>query len=277
MTGRRLGWSWVFVLAAGWMAVQAVVNSASVTSDLTRRSIPFQAVEPWIWEFSSALALLVWLGPTLWFASRMQFWRPRLALRLPLLVPASVMFCVGHVLTMVALRNLAYRVMGWSYDFGPLLPGLLYEYRKDVLTFTVMLIAAAALSLLRERRRPVPTGVLPPAVPAPPPTFMVRTATQGDLLVRSDEIDWIEAQGNYVALHVGTDARLLRQTLSEMESRLREHGFIRTHRRALVNRQRMQAIIPPEAGELGVRLSSGEIVPLSESRRAEVLRLVLTG
>jgi hypothetical protein len=37
----------------------------------------------------------------------------------------------------------------------------------------------------------------------------------------------------------------------------------------------MQAIIPPELGELGVRLSSGQVAPLSESRRAEVVRLVL--
>jgi len=60
-----------------------------------------------------------------------------------------------------------------------------------------------------------------------------------------------------------------------METRLEAHGFIRTHRRALVNHQRMRANIPPELGELGVRLSSGEVAPLSESRRAEVVRLVL--
>ena len=93
--------------------------------------------------------------------------------------------------------------------------------------------------------------------------------------MRADEVDWIEAQGNYVALHVRQEIRLLRQTLAEMEARLKDHGFIRTHRSALVNRLRMQAIIPPERGPLGVRLVSGEIAPLSESRRAEVLRLVL--
>ena len=102
----------------------------------------------------------------------------------------------------------------------------------------------------------------------------MRTAS-GDVLVRTPEIDWIEAQGNYVALHTQGQARLMRQTLAEMETRLAGHGFIRTHRRALVNRERVQAIIPPELGELGVRLLDGQVVPLSESRRAEVLRLVL--
>jgi len=60
-----------------------------------------------------------------------------------------------------------------------------------------------------------------------------------------------------------------------MQTRLAAHGFIRTHRRALVNRQRMQAILTPDLGEPGVRLSSGQVAPLSESRRSEVLRLVL--
>ena len=275
VTGRRTDWVLVFGLAAVWMAVQASVNSASVASDLVHRGVTFQPLEPWIWEFSSALALWAWLWPTLWFAGHLKFRRPGVARRLPLVVPASIVFCVGHVLTMVVLRHLAYRWMGGAYNFGPWLPGLLYEYRKDVPTFALMLIAAAVISLLRERQRNVPNVVPPPAASPSPPTFMVRTLTQGDLLVRTDEIDWVEAQGNYVALHVGTEARLLRQTLSQMEDRLREHGFIRTHRRALVNRQRMQAILAPDHGELGVRLSSGAIAPLSESRRSEVLRLVL--
>lgn len=236
-TSQRLGWASVFILAAVWMAVQASVNSASVISDLTRRGIVFQAIEPWIWEFSSALALLAWLRPVLWFAGWLELWRPGGMRRLPLLVPASMVFSFGHVLIMVALRHLTYEVAGWTYDFGPWLSGLLYEYRKDVLTFAFMLIAATVVRVLRERQLQAPTVSTPRAIPAPPPTFMVKTATQGDLLVRAEEIDWIESQGNYVALHVGADIRLMRQTLSEMENRLQEHGFIRTHRRALVNRR----------------------------------------
>ena len=46
---------------------------------------------------------------------------------------------------------------------------------------------------------------------------------QGDLLIRADEIDWVEAQGNYVALHVQGQARLMRQTLAEMWPRLKHY------------------------------------------------------
>jgi len=267
-------------ITAVWLLVHAAVNSASVAADLARRGIVVEAAEPWIWEFSSALSLFLWLLPVLAFDEGLRQRVRGIGLRLAAYAAASVVFSVAHVATMVAMRQLVYRFAGWHYNFGPWRDGLLYEYRKDVLTFVAILAIAAVWRLLSARIAapvavdPLPAAVANGATPAAP-TFIVRTATQGDLLVRADEVDWVEAQGNYVALHVGLEARLLRQTLAEMETRLKAHGFIRTHRRALVNRQRMQAIIPPELGELGVRLSSGQVAPLSESRRAEVVRLVL--
>jgi hypothetical protein len=268
-------WRAPLVIAGVWMLVHAAINSASVASDLTRRGIRFHPAEPWIWEFSSALSLLIWLWPVLLLDEALRARVRGAWARLAAYAVASVAFSVAHVATMVAMRQLVYSLAGWHYDFGPWRDGLLYEYRKDVLTFAVMLAAAAAWRHLVVARAPVDAigpaaGALLPVAP----TFMVRTS-QADLLVRADEVDWVEAQGNYVALHVGGEVRLLRQTLADMELRLKDHGFIRTHRRALVNRQRMRAIIPPELGELGVRLSSGQVAPLSESRRAEVVRLVL--
>ncbi len=273
---------WPLALAAFWVFVHAAVNSASTTSDLVRRGVPFEQAEPWIWEFSSAVSVLAWLLPVLLFDDALRAWVASVWVRLVAYAAASVAFSVAHVATMVGLRHIAYRMAGWRYEFGPWVDSLLYEYRKDALTFVVILAVAAVLRMRATRARPVGAAKAEPAVSAPTsavaaaaPTFIVRTSTQGDLLVRADEVDWVEAQGNYVALHVGTEARLLRHKLAEMETRLKDHGFIRTHRRALVNRARMQAIIPPELGELGVRLSSGQVAPLSESRRAEVLRLVL--
>lgn len=276
--GTNSGAGVTVALASVWVFVNAGINSVSVTSDLARRGVRVDAAEPWIWEFSSALGLLIWLWPVLVLDDALRARVRSGWARLALYVAASVAFSVAHVATMVALRQLVYHLAGWHYDFGSWADGLLYEYRKDVLSFAAIVVIAAVWRRLA-RREPAVTAVaadlVPMAAAAGAPTFMVRTATHGDLLVRADEVDWVEAQGNYVALHVGDEVRLLRHTLAEMETRLKDHGFIRTHRRALVNRLRMQAIIPPELGELGVRLSSGQVVPLSESRRSEVVRLVL--
>ena len=48
--------------------------------------------------------------------------------------------------------------------------------------------------------------------------------------VRTDEIDWIEAAGNYVRLHVGADSHLFRETMNSVEARLDRRRFFRIHR-----------------------------------------------
>ena len=271
VTGRRLP----LAIAAAWVLVQGVVNSLSVGSDVVRRGVRVDPAEPWIWELSSAAGLLICFWILLIADNALRARVRSNWVRLGAYAVASVVFCLVHVITMVALRHLAYRFAGWHYDFGPWGDGLWYEYRKDVLTFIVMLVGVAAWRRLASRALPEPAPEpTPEPTPDPAPTFLVRTP-QGDLLIRADEIDWVEAQGNYVALHVQGHARLMRHTLAEMQTRLAAHGFIRTHRSALVNRQRMQAILTPDLGEPGVRLSSGQVAPLSESRRSEVLRLVL--
>jgi hypothetical protein len=291
------GWTPQFILCAVFVVVNAFVESASVATDLSRHGVAFIPAGPTIWAFSSAASILIWFVPLLMVDAAMRARVKSMTVRFAGYVVASIVFCALHVATMVALRHIVYAAFGWRYDFGPSLDGFIYEYRKDALTFALIVGLAAAwrYAVGRERRsaadpahiataaNSIPTATATAhepsasAVPRQAPTFMVRT-TQGDLLIRADDIDWVEAQGNYVALHVQGNVRLLRHTLAEMESKLADHGFIRTHRRALVNRQRMLAIIPPELGELGVlgvRLSSGQVAPLSESRRPEVVRLVL--
>jgi len=281
---RRAQW----LIFAVIVILNAATQSASVTTEMHRNGVAFRPLEPWVWEFTSALSLLLWFIPLLVFYDALRARVHAPVKRLAILAPASVVFCAIHLATMALLRWLIYAAAGWQYHFGPLSQTFVYEFRKDVMTFALILAVASAWRVLVNREREVSRELAPdvaevdslsdvlaqPAATPQAPTFLVRT-TQGDLLVRTEEIDWIEAQGNYVALHVQDATRLLRQTLTDMEAKLKDYGFIRTHRRALVNRERMQAIIPPELGELGVRLRSGQIAPLSESRRSEVLRLVL--
>lgn len=281
-----VGWT-EFVIVGAWVALQATVNSLSVASDLARHGIGFRPAEPWIWEWTGGVSALLLLGPVLALDTAVRTRLRSSGLRLLAYGIGSVAYSVLHVAAMVAARKTIYAVRGWPYDFGPWPAGLVYEYRKDAFGFLLMVAGAAALRRLKGRAaRPTEpvatrsvesmnagTAVSPPTPALPDPVFIVRTA-EGDRVIRASEVDWIEAQGNYVALHVGADLRLLRQTLAETEARLAGHGFIRTHRRSLVNRQRIELILPPGSGEPGVRLIGGAVVPLSESRRGELVRLV---
>jgi two-component system LytT family response regulator len=83
------------------------------------------------------------------------------------------------------------------------------------------------------------------------------------VFVRTEEIDWIEAERNYIRLHVGGRTHLLRENLSRIESALDPAAFCRIHRSTIVNVDRIQAVESLFGGEYlvvlhdGTRLTSG--------------------
>ncbi|HEU4780653.1 MAG TPA: LytTR family DNA-binding domain-containing protein [Steroidobacteraceae bacterium] len=77
------------------------------------------------------------------------------------------------------------------------------------------------------------------------------------VVLRPDEIDLIEAFGDYVRLHVGTESHLLRGTLSEMERTLEPEGFVRIHRSRLVNWNRVREFVADRERDPVVVLKNG--------------------
>jgi len=85
--------------------------------------------------------------------------------------------------------------------------------------------------------------------------------------LRVEEIDWIEAAGNYVRLHVGKEAHLLRDTMSSLEARLDPKRFLRIHRSTMVNIERIQELQPLFHGDYVVILRNGAQLNLSRGYR----------
>jgi two-component system LytT family response regulator len=88
--------------------------------------------------------------------------------------------------------------------------------------------------------------------------------------VRTDEIDWIEAAGNYVKLHVGNDTHLLRETMNALEAQLSPETFYRIHRCHIVNIERVKELQPWFNGEYVVFLKSGTRLTLSRGYREKL-------
>lgn len=86
-------------------------------------------------------------------------------------------------------------------------------------------------------------------------------------LLPTHTIDWIEAEDNYVLLHCGKDAYMLRQTLSNIEARLDPETFIRVHRSAIVNVEALKELQPGFDGAYGLELKDGTKLRLSRSYR----------
>jgi two-component system LytT family response regulator len=88
--------------------------------------------------------------------------------------------------------------------------------------------------------------------------------------LRTDEIDWVEAAGNYVRIHVGPASHLLRETMNALEGRLDAEKFFRIHRSRIVNMERIQELQPWLNGEYAVVLRSGTRLTLSRGYREKL-------
>jgi two-component system LytT family response regulator len=94
------------------------------------------------------------------------------------------------------------------------------------------------------------------------------------IVIRVAEIDWIEADRDYVSVHVGGKTWLMRETIAAVELRLALSGFVRIHRSALVNAERVKELRPQDKGEYTVVLNDGTKLKLTRHYRASVERLV---
>lgn len=85
--------------------------------------------------------------------------------------------------------------------------------------------------------------------------------------LETSEIDWIEAEGNYVSVHSGKKSHLLRETISSLESQLDPKKFVRIHRSSIVRLDYIQELQPWFHGEYRVILHDGTQLTLSRNHR----------
>src|SRR4029077_9183360 len=85
--------------------------------------------------------------------------------------------------------------------------------------------------------------------------------------IRIQDIDWCEASGNYVRLHTGEQTHLLGRTMSHLESQLNPEQFVRIHRSAIVNVERIQELRSSFNGEYQITLTAKQRLHLSRGYR----------
>jgi hypothetical protein len=79
----------------------------------------------------------------------------------------------------------------------------------------------------------------------------------GVTLVPFDEIDWVEAAGNYVCVHAGADTHIIRDSMKSLEARLAPSGFLRIHRGTIVNLARVKAVEIAAGRDAAIVLQDG--------------------
>lgn len=132
---------------------------------------------------------------------------------------------------------------------------------------------ARAKERLREQERPGPEALAELAAalrPPPRPPFPERLLVplgQKSVVVACAEIDWIEAADYYARLHCGGKSYLLRESLSSLEQKLDPARFVRIHRSAIVQLDRIAEVHPHFRADQVVVLRGGQRLTLSASRR----------
>lgn len=99
--------------------------------------------------------------------------------------------------------------------------------------------------------------------------FLVKSGER-TLLVKTVDVDWIEAEANYVRLHVGPKSHLVRATMSALERRLDRSRFARIHRGTIVNLDRIREIQPWFSGDQVVLLQDGTQLRLSRGYASQL-------
>jgi two-component system LytT family response regulator len=103
--------------------------------------------------------------------------------------------------------------------------------------------------------------------------YRKRIAVRGrgrTLILRVEAIDWIEAQGSYVRIHTGKQSYLIRESMRELEASLNPARFLRVHRSAIVQLDRIDEVKTDAHGELRIVLTGGTIVPVGRAFRASL-------
>ena len=136
-------------------------------------------------------------------------------------------------------------------------------FETEALDYLVKPVSEGRFALTMERL----TKRLQSKSPVREETIVV-TTSRGATVLHLNEIDWIEAAGNYSQLWAGKRSYFLRESLQVLETRVQPHGFVRVHRCALVRLDAVRELTRTRAGALLAMLESGVRVPISRRRTA---------
>jgi two-component system LytT family response regulator len=102
--------------------------------------------------------------------------------------------------------------------------------------------------------------------------FLVRDGEK-EILLSIEKIDWVEAAEYYCCLHSGGRSYMLRETISDLSERMDPRQFVRIHRSAVVNLDRIAEIYRDGAAQGSIRLIGGQMLKMSKSGRERLLAL----
>jgi hypothetical protein len=257
--------------------LNAWINAESVIDDHQRASLTTQPWEIYTWEFSSHILSLFLIPLVIWLNRRFPLTTEKLAQAVSIHFLISIGYSLLHVVGMVSIRKAVYLSMGSSYDFGDWSNELIYEYRKDGYAYAELLLIIYCygfiISRLRGEAKTITYGE-DQQIPDKPERLLVKKIGK-EFIIRIEDIEWVEAAGNYMNLHIDSHIYPLRETMSNLESKLDTSKFARIHRSTIVNLDHIKEIRLLESGDYEVILNNQQVLKLSRRYRDKLKGVLL--
>jgi hypothetical protein len=254
-------------------ALTCLVNAFSTAHDLARLGRPAPFWQPFLWEATSGIVVIALAPLVRWFFRQGQRLQHRPVALAAVHLGGALAFSLVHVGGMIVLRKAGYAAFSAdTYSFGPLLAGFLYELRKDVLVYALIVSVfwMAGRFGVRQQAELRPAA----ASAAPLPAIWLRDGTVS-VRVAPGDIVWVASAGNYVEFCLASgEKHLIRTTLQSEEERLKPLGFVRIHRMRLVNAIRLRRIETRASGDFDVEMDTGERLGGSRRYRADAMAVL---
>jgi hypothetical protein len=258
------------------LSMDAMLTATNVLMEYERRGEVLNTWEPLVWEFSSVLTTLIGIVMIIRFDRRFSLLSNRFLTHLLAHAGFSIIFSLVHVLGMVQIRYWVYHWMGTTYDFGDWSFELLYEFRKDAMTYVSIVFTLYVYRFLASRligeAWPIAEGETQIGVQRTERLLVKKLGKE--FLLRCDQIEWVEAAGNYMNLHSGGRIYPIRETMSGMEQRLDPDTFVRVHRSFMVNLDKIEAMTPLDSGDSTIQMTGGATIRLSRRYRDQLRKLL---
>lgn len=261
---------WGVVLLVSWFCINVVVLATSHVMEYQRADKNLALWEPFCWEISSCVILLLLIPLGLWLNDR---WFARLEFKQWVIAHmlATLPFSVLHVAGMVGIRQLWYRLMDSHYQFGNLPVEFFYEYRKDAQAYLTLTLVIAGFRFIVRRLQGEASYLADSAEsettePELPPERLLIKKLGREFLIQTNDIEWIEASGNYANLYIKDSIYPMRITMEKLQ-KLLPANFTRIHRSTIVNLEQIQELQALDTGDYEVTLRNQTKLTLSRRYR----------
>lgn len=258
------------LLLLGWFCINVVVLATNHLMEHQRQGHSLALWEPFSWEISSCVVLLSLIPLGVWLNDR---WLTRLDFKqwLAAHLLATLPFSVMHVVGMVSIRHLWYHLMNSHYRFGNLPTEFFYEYRKDVQAYLTLMLVIAGYRFIVRRLQGEASYLADSAEsenpePESPPERLLIKKLGREFLIQTNDIEWVEASGNYANLHIKDTVYPMRITMDKLE-KLLPTNFARIHRSTVVNLEQIREIQALDTGDYQVTLHNHKHLILSRRYR----------